>query len=62
MKRVLATGGAGGGAEEVESVQIDPHATYREVTIKLWGKGVVLRREASGSGETYGVMLTFEDF
>lgn len=25
MKRVLATGGAGGGAEEVESVQIDPH-------------------------------------
>jgi type I restriction enzyme S subunit len=32
-----------------ESVQIDPHATYREVTIKLWGKGVVLRREASGS-------------
>jgi type I restriction enzyme S subunit len=32
-----------------ESVLIDPNATYREVTIKLWGKGVVLRREASGS-------------
>lgn len=32
-----------------ESVPIDPNATYREVTIKLWGKGVVLRREASGS-------------
>lgn len=32
-----------------ESVPIDPNDTYREVTIKLWGKGVVLRREASGS-------------
>ena len=32
-----------------ESVQLDPNTTYREVTIKLWGKGVVLRREASGS-------------
>lgn len=32
-----------------ESVPIDPNATYREVTIKLWGKGGVLRREASGS-------------
>jgi len=32
-----------------ESVPIDPNATYREVTIKLWGKGVILRREASGS-------------
>lgn len=32
-----------------ESVPIDPNITYREVTIKLWGKGVVLRREASGS-------------
>lgn len=32
-----------------ESVPLDPNKTYREVTIKLWGKGVVLRREASGS-------------
>lgn len=32
-----------------ESVPLDPNTTYREVTIKLWGKGVVLRREASGS-------------
>lgn len=32
-----------------ELVPIDPNDTYREVTIKLWGKGVVLRREASGS-------------
>jgi len=32
-----------------ESVSIDPNAHYREVTIKLWGKGVVLRREASGT-------------
>ncbi len=32
-----------------ESVSIDPNTTYREVTIKLWGKGVVLRREASSS-------------
>lgn len=32
-----------------ELVSIDPNAIYREVTIKLWGKGVVLRREASGT-------------
>lgn len=32
-----------------ESVPLEPNTTYREVTIKLWGKGVVLRREASGS-------------
>jgi len=32
-----------------ESTFIDPNVTYREVTIKLWGKGVVLRREAAGS-------------
>ena len=35
-----------------ESVSIDPNALYREVTIKLWGKGVVLRREASGTEMT----------
>ncbi len=32
-----------------ESVPLAPNTTYREVTIKLWGKGVVLRREAFGS-------------
>lgn len=32
-----------------ESVPIDPNTKYREVTIKLWGKGVMLRREASGT-------------
>lgn len=32
-----------------ESTFIDPNSIYQEVTIKLWGKGVVLRREASGS-------------
>lgn len=32
-----------------ESTFIDPDATYQEVTIKLWGKGVVQRRKAAGS-------------
>lgn len=32
-----------------ESVPLAPNTTYREVTIKLWGKGVVQRREASGA-------------
>lgn len=32
-----------------ESVSIDPNSLYQEVTIKLWGKGVVIRREASGT-------------
>lgn len=31
-----------------ESALIDPNAQYQEVTIRLWGKGVVQRREASG--------------
>ena len=35
-----------------ELVSIDPNALYREVTIKLWGKGVVLRREVSGTEMT----------
>ena len=29
-------------------IDLDPTATYREVTIRLWGKGVVLRREVRG--------------
>jgi type I restriction enzyme S subunit len=32
-----------------EWIQVDPEQTYREVTVKLWGKGVVLRREVPGS-------------
>ena len=32
-----------------ESVPLAPNTTYQEVTIKLWGNGVVLRREVSGS-------------
>ncbi len=30
-------------------VQIDPSESYKEVTVRLWGKGVVLRRIAAGS-------------
>lgn len=30
-------------------VAIDPQATYREVTVRLWGRGVTLRRECTGS-------------
>lgn len=32
-----------------EMVEIRPDEVYREVTVKLWGKGVVLRREATGT-------------
>jgi type I restriction enzyme S subunit len=31
------------------TVAIQPDADYREVTVKLWGKGVVLRGVASGA-------------
>lgn len=30
-------------------VNINPEETYKEVTVRLWGKGVVLRREVSGT-------------
>lgn len=30
-------------------VELDPTQIYREVTVRLWGKGVVLRREATGT-------------
>ena len=33
-----------------ESVDLKSDETYREVTIKLWGKGVILRRQATGAG------------
>ena len=32
-----------------ESVDLKSDETYREVTIKLWGKGVILRRQATGA-------------
>ena len=30
-------------------IELDPTEQYKEVTVRLWGKGVVLRREVSGS-------------
>ena len=36
--------------QSVESVEILPDQTYREVTVRLWGRGVVLRRKVEGSG------------
>ena len=35
--------------KSTEQVEILPHETYREVTVRLWGKGVDLRREATGA-------------
>src|SRR5215210_7088995 len=32
-----------------EQVEIDPHQQYKQVTIKLWGQGVVLRDEVAGA-------------
>jgi type I restriction enzyme S subunit len=32
-----------------ESVRLQPDTEYREVTVKLWGKGVVLRGIVSGA-------------
>lgn len=32
-----------------ESIDLEADKTYREVTVRLWGKGVVLRKEVSGS-------------
>lgn len=32
-----------------EWMDLKPGETYREVTVKLWGKGVVLRREVTGA-------------
>lgn len=31
-----------------EFVEIDPQRTYRQITVKLWGRGIVLRNEISG--------------
>lgn len=30
-------------------IDLDPEKSFREVTVRLWGKGVVLRRDASGA-------------
>lgn len=30
-------------------IALDPNTRYKEVTVRLWGNGVVLRREASGA-------------
>ena len=35
--------------KSTEQVEILPHQTYREVTVRLWGKGVDLRREVMGA-------------
>lgn len=35
-----------------EQVELAPTETYKEVTIRLWGKGVQLRREVEGSAIT----------
>ncbi len=32
-----------------EKIEIQPEQTYREITIRLWGKGIVLRREVIGA-------------
>jgi type I restriction enzyme S subunit len=35
--------------KEDEWITLLPDATYREVTVRLWSKGVVLRREIKGA-------------
>ena len=32
-----------------ESIELKPHETYRQVTVRLWGKGVTLRGEVTGA-------------
>lgn len=32
-----------------ERITLNPEETYREITVRLWGKGVVLRREVIGA-------------
>ena len=38
-----------------ERIMINPEETYREITIRLWGKGVTLRREVVGAEIGAGV-------
>jgi type I restriction enzyme S subunit len=32
-----------------ESIALEPDTTYREITVRLWGKGVVLRGVVTGA-------------
>jgi len=32
-----------------EQIEVKPECRYRQVTVKLWGKGVILRNEVFGS-------------
>lgn len=45
-------------------VAIDPVATYKEVTVRLWGKGVIERRTATGAAivATGRYRVKFRDF
>lgn len=38
-----------------ERITLDPEERYREITIKLWGKGVTLRREVLGAEIAAGI-------
>ena len=38
----------------VETIVLQPDAEYREITVKLWGKGVILRGVVSGSATSGG--------
>ncbi|MDO9028433.1 MAG: restriction endonuclease subunit S, partial [Candidatus Roizmanbacteria bacterium] len=31
-------------------IDIDPNKTYKQVTVRLWGQGVILRNEVKGAG------------
>jgi type I restriction enzyme, S subunit len=36
-------------AKSEQWIDLDPETTYREITVRLWGKGVELRREVTGA-------------
>jgi type I restriction enzyme S subunit len=38
-----------------ERITLNPEETYREITIKLWGRGVILRREVVGAEIAAGI-------
>ena len=35
--------------KSAELTELEPNREYKEITIRLWGRGVVLRRVASGA-------------
>jgi type I restriction enzyme, S subunit len=35
-------------AKSEQWIDLDPQTTYREITVRLWGKGVELRRQVTG--------------